>query len=162
MGLSQQIRQQLINSFKAEQKEHVQKINQGLLALEKKSAESERRALLEEIFREAHSLKGAARAVGMTTIESIGHSLEELLLMAKEGQLDFSAELFDLLFKSLDTIELLMERLEAGQSATPAKALALMAQLEATVEAASSQVRSPTALGPDPAGESERLADAAG
>lgn len=160
MGLSQQIRQQLINSFKAEQKEHVQKINQGLLALEKKSAESERQALLEEIFREAHSLKGAARAVGMTTIESIGHSLEELLLMAKEGQLDFSAELFDLLFKSLDTIELLMERLEAGQSATPAKALALMAQLEATVEAASSQAHSPSGTKPDPAGEPERLADA--
>ena len=35
MGLSQEIRQKLINSFKAEQSEHVQKINQGLLALEK-------------------------------------------------------------------------------------------------------------------------------
>lgn len=161
MGLSQQIRQQLINSFKAEQKEHVQKINQGLLELEKKPAQQEHQHLLEEIFREAHSLKGAARAVGMTTIESVGHSLEELLLKAKEGRIDFSAELFDLLFKSLDAVELLMERLEAGQSATPAKVLALMAQLEETVEAANRQTGlRPTAL-PDPLGELEPLGDSA-
>ena len=38
MGLSQDIRQQLINSFKTEQAEHVQKINEGLLALEKNPA----------------------------------------------------------------------------------------------------------------------------
>lgn len=130
MGLSEEIRQQLINSFKSEQSEHVQKINQGLLVLEKNPAGQERQALLDEIFREAHSLKGAARAVGMTTIEGLGHSMEDLLLHAKEGRLTFSPELFDLLYQALDAVELLVGRVEAGQATPPAKVLALLARLE--------------------------------
>lgn len=132
MGLSEEIRQQLINSFKAEQSEHVQSINQGLLALEKNPPdEEERQHLLNEIFREAHSLKGAARAVGMTAIESLGHALEDLLLEAKEGRLSFSAELFDLLYQALDAVELVMERAEAGDTAMPAEVLNLLTRLEA-------------------------------
>ena len=130
MGLSQDIRQKLINSFKVEQSEHVQKINHGLLTLEKGADSSERQALLKEIFREAHSLKGAARAVGFTTIENLGHSLEELLLNAKEGHLTFSPELFDLLYQALDAIDLLVAQVDSGDTAPPAKVLTLLAALE--------------------------------
>jgi two-component system chemotaxis sensor kinase CheA len=130
MGLSAEIRQQLINSFKAEQSEHVQKINQGLLALEKNPPAPEQQAILKEIFREAHSLKGAARAVGVTIVESLGHTLEELLLAAKENRLTFSPELFDLLYQALDAVELVMAQLEAGQSAPPAAVLELLTRLE--------------------------------
>jgi two-component system chemotaxis sensor kinase CheA len=133
MGLSEDIRRQLINSFKTEQSEHVQKINQGLLALEKEpTGEAERQAILKEIFREAHSLKGAARAVGLSLIESLGHALEEAILGAKEGHLTFSAELFDLLYHALDAVELVMERIEAGDSTPPAQVLTLLARLEET------------------------------
>ena len=87
MGLSESIRQKLIESFKTEQREHIQKITQGLLALEKDPADEERQAWFDEIFREAHSLKGAARAVNLAMVESLGHGLESLLLKAKEGRL---------------------------------------------------------------------------
>ena len=130
MGLSEEIRRQLIESFKSEQGEHVQKINQGLLSLEKSSNSEANQALLKEIFREAHSLKGAARAVGMTTIESLGHGLEDVLLNAKEGRLTFSPELFDLLYQTLDAIELLTAQIETGNPTPPAKVLALLGQLE--------------------------------
>ncbi len=144
MGLSAEIRRQLIESFKAEQGEHVQKINEGLLALEKNNevataspcrGNGRRQALLDEIFREAHSLKGAARAVGMTIIESLGHALEDLLLCAKEGRLTFSPDLFDLLYETLDAVELVMDQVEAGKSTPPAKVLALLARLEEAREA---------------------------
>ena len=49
MGLSKKIRQQLINSFKTEQSEHIRKITEGLLALEKKTTGTERQAVLDEI-----------------------------------------------------------------------------------------------------------------
>jgi len=119
MGLSEEIRQKLIDSFKIEQREHVQEISQGLLALEKNPESKERQALLQKIFREAHSLKGAARAVGLTTIESLGHALEDLLLSAKEGRLNFSLELFDLMYQALDAVELVMDKLETGNSIPP-------------------------------------------
>jgi two-component system chemotaxis sensor kinase CheA len=130
MGISEQIRRQLINSFRTEQSEHVQKINESLLVLEKNPSGEDRQALLDEIFREAHSLKGAARSVGMTVIESLGHGLEDILFQAKEGCLDFSPELFDLLYQALDAVELLVERVEAGDSTPPAKVLTLLARLE--------------------------------
>ena len=63
MGLSEEIRRKLIATFQAEQREHLQKITQGLLMLEKSGHGRDRQAVLEEIFREAHSLKGSARAV---------------------------------------------------------------------------------------------------
>lgn len=150
MGLSAEIRQQLINSFKAEQSEHVQKINQGLLALEKNPAAEEQQAILKEIFREAHSLKGAARAVGVTIIESLGHALEELLLAAKESRLTFSAELFDLLYQALDAVELVMTHFEAGQSAPPAPVLEILARLELAAKKAG-PVQSQAVSEPDPA-----------
>ena len=132
MGLSEEIRQQLINSFKAEQSEHIQKINQGLLALEKNPGDEERQKLLKEIFREAHSLKGAARAVNLTTVESLGHAMEEVLLKARDGHLSFSADLFDLLYQTLDGVDLVMARLETGQATPPTEILKLLARLEQT------------------------------
>jgi two-component system chemotaxis sensor kinase CheA len=139
MGLSEQIRQQLIDSFKTEQQEHVQKINAGLLALEKNLPAKEQQAILKEIFREAHSLKGAARAVGMTAIESLGHALESLLLSVKEGRLTFAPGLFDLLYETLDAIELMMAQVEAGQATPPAKVVALLARLEQVAEEAAEE-----------------------
>jgi two-component system chemotaxis sensor kinase CheA len=130
MGLSEKIRQQLIESFKTEQGEHIQKITQGLLALEKNPADKERQALLDEVFREAHSLKGAARAVGMTTIESIGHALEDLLLGAREGHLILTPELVDLLYQALDAVESVIERVETGDSTPPTSVLTLLAEFE--------------------------------
>jgi two-component system chemotaxis sensor kinase CheA len=130
MGLSEKIRQQLINSFKTEQKEHVQKITQGLLALEKNPPAEERKVLLDEVFRGAHSLKGGARAVGMTIIEGLSHNMEDLLLSIKSGRLDFSSELFDLLYQALDAVELVIEQVEAGNPSPPAKVIALLARLE--------------------------------
>jgi two-component system, chemotaxis family, sensor kinase CheA len=130
MGLSEKIRQQLISSFKAEQREHILNITQGLLALEKEAAAEARTALLADLFRAAHSLKGAARAVGMSVIENLGHGLEGLLLEAKEGQLDFSPELFDLLHQTVDAVELMLAQLEKEEPGpTPLPVLNLIARL---------------------------------
>jgi two-component system chemotaxis sensor kinase CheA len=65
-------------TFKVEAAEHLQDIGAGLLELEKTAGTAEQRTLIETIFRAAHSLKGAARAVNFSEIESLCESLEEL------------------------------------------------------------------------------------
>lgn len=130
MGISEQIRNQLIANFKAEQAEHVQNINQGLLNLEKNPSADARQALLDDIFREAHSLKGAARAVGMATIESLGHAMEDILLQVKEGKREITSDIFDLLYQALDMIEQIIAQAESGQTRPSAKVLGLIAALE--------------------------------
>ncbi len=134
MGLSEEIRRKLIATFQMEQREHLQTMTQGLLTLEKAPDNPQRQATLEEIFRAAHSVKGSARAVNMTGIESVGHALEEVLMRVRDGRLSFSSETFDMLYQAMDTIELLLAQVETGQSALPANVLALLARLEALAQ----------------------------
>ncbi|HUM71940.1 MAG TPA: Hpt domain-containing protein, partial [Chloroflexota bacterium] len=134
MGLSEDIRRKLIATFQTEQREHLQTMMQGLLALEREPDSPQRQATLDEIFREAHSLKGSARAVGLTAVESLGHALEELLSLTKDGRLPFTPDLFDMLYQSLDAVELLVAQAESGNTAIPATVLALLARLETAVQ----------------------------
>ena len=73
---------QLNQLFKAESTEHLARLDDGLLRLERNCADQ---ALLEEVFREAHSLKGAARMLGLSRIESSAHGLESILNTARKG-----------------------------------------------------------------------------
>src|SRR4030081_373464 len=73
-------------TFKVEADEHLQAMAAGLLALEKTLARDEQRRLVETVFRAAHSLKGAARAVNFTEIESLCQSLEELFAAWKRRE----------------------------------------------------------------------------
>lgn len=50
-------------TFRVEAQEHLRGISEGLLALEKAPEPTRRAQLIETVFRETHSLKGAARAV---------------------------------------------------------------------------------------------------
>lgn len=82
----EQFREQLRATFRIEAEEHLLAIGAGLLELEKTPAASERRRIIESIFRAAHSLKGAARAVNFTEIESICQSLEDVFASWKRQE----------------------------------------------------------------------------
>ncbi|MHB8835878.1 MAG: hybrid sensor histidine kinase/response regulator [Candidatus Methylomirabilia bacterium] len=93
--------QEILSIYKAETEEHLQRLNAGLLRLEKSPRRTE---TLEEIFREAHSLKGAARMIGFEAVEKIAHGLEDLFSLARKGELDFDHKVFDVIFAALDDI----------------------------------------------------------
>jgi two-component system chemotaxis sensor kinase CheA len=95
----------LLATFKVETKEHLTALSTGLIALEKAAEDDKRQELLEAVFREAHSLKGAARAVNMTGIESLSHALESVFAKCKRQNCVPSPALFDLLHQTIDTID---------------------------------------------------------
>lgn len=97
---------EILSIYKAETEEHLQKLNEGLLSLEKAPRRTE---TLEEIFREAHSLKGAARMIGFEAVEKIAHGLEDLFGLARKGELDFGRHVFDVIFVALDAISKLTD-----------------------------------------------------
>src|SRR3990167_5816272 len=103
---------ELRDLFKAEGAEHVQRLNDGLLRLEKNPKDS---ATLEEVFREAHSLKGAARMVGVVDVEIISHKLEDILGVVKKGEMALSPEIVDSMLKALDTIRKLVHEAVTGE-----------------------------------------------
>ncbi len=70
--------QQLLLVFAEELDEHLRALNRDLLLLEQ-GVEEDRAALVHSLFRSAHTLKGAARAVSLLEIERACHVLEEHL-----------------------------------------------------------------------------------
>lgn len=94
----------LLATFRVEAEEHLRAMSSGLIELEKAPAGGRRRELVERIFREAHSLKGAARAVNLAEIESLCQSLESVFAALKGETLATSPPLFDLLHQAVGAL----------------------------------------------------------
>ena len=131
MSISEKIRAQIISSFRAELKEHVQTLNDGLLAMEQNQIPmGERAERMATIFRAAHSLKGAARAVGVSAIEQIAHALEDVLGNLQKETLTASAAMFTACYKAIDAIEIVEKAYEAGETTPPVESLLALAALD--------------------------------
>lgn len=97
--------------FQSESEEHLQSLDDGLLRLESNPQDS---ATLEEVFRAAHSLKGTARMLGVTGVETVAHHLEDELGNAKRGRSVLSTAVIDRLCASLDAIRKLVGEAVTG------------------------------------------------
>jgi len=103
--------------FKAESEEHLQRLDDALLRLEKTPADQ---ALLEEAFREAHSLKGAARMLGLNSIQKPAHELEDELNSARHGAQALDAEVLARMSAKLAAIrQLALEAVSSADAAEP-------------------------------------------
>src|SRR5690606_13538940 len=100
--------QELLNTFRAEAADHLQAINQSLLKLERAPEESLRAKILQDAFRAAHSLKGAARAVSQLEVEALAHTMESVFQQARDSGLVLSADICDVLYDGLDAIDKLI------------------------------------------------------
>ena len=124
-------RSRLMGLFLEEVAENVRVLEQGLMALEKKPPEADGNQHLQAIFRAAHSLKGAARSVNVTLIETACHHLESVLETARDGRVPFDGELFALLYKAVDALEEAGQRLREDPDLAGAPLASLLPQLEA-------------------------------
>jgi len=91
----------LLELFSLEAEAQVQVLNAGLLALERDPTQAE---YLESCMRAAHSLKGAARIVGVDAGVSVAHVMEDCLVGAQERRLVLSAEHIDALLRGTDLL----------------------------------------------------------
>ncbi len=130
----------LLNIFWVEVGDYLQTLNNGLLQIETGAAENET-AVLREMNRVAHSMKGAARAVGISVIETIAHYLEAIFAAALNDRLALTPNLCDLLYDSIDLIQNVVNGVE-----NPTEILAAaLARLEQTVAVRAPETRQHTA-----------------
>ncbi|MBF0183261.1 MAG: response regulator [Magnetococcales bacterium] len=104
----QELLRKLREAFRQEATERLTTIATSLLQLEKEGVEGVSSSLLEGIFRDAHSLKGAARAVTLREMESVCQTLEGVFAAIKGGGLAVTAELFDRLHRAVAFLEKLL------------------------------------------------------
>lgn len=98
----------LLAIFRIEAREHLQTMSAGLIELENKPMADRYAEIIETVFREVHSLKGAARAVNLKKIESVCQSMESVFAALKGKQLAVSPQLFDLMQEAIDELGTLL------------------------------------------------------
>jgi two-component system chemotaxis sensor kinase CheA len=145
--------ERLMVTFLGELGEHVRSLNEELLALEKDPEGAGRTERLKVVFRAAHSLKGAARSVGVGPIEDACHRLETILASLRDGPLTFSPDLFALLFATADALEEAGMRLREQRDLSDSPLTALLPRLE---QAAGGMVPVSVPATPRSAGRSSR------
>jgi len=95
---------ELMATFQTELQEHLSMLTKDLLSLERNPTSNERTNLLMNVFRAAHSIKGAARTVNLKDIETISHRIEDVLVRIRQGCLSSTPHLFDALLTAVDAI----------------------------------------------------------
>ncbi|NMA65989.1 MAG: chemotaxis protein CheA [Clostridiaceae bacterium] len=93
---------QYLDIFVEETKEHLQQLNTSLLQLEKNNKD---KAVLNEIFRVAHTLKGMAGTMGFTKMQTLTHHMEDVLDSLRKERIVVDTAMVDILFKCLDALE---------------------------------------------------------
>ncbi|MDO8775062.1 MAG: hybrid sensor histidine kinase/response regulator [Burkholderiaceae bacterium] len=114
--------------FIEEAREHINRLGDGLAALESGSADKES---INAIFRSAHTLKGSSRMLKLSPITETAHHLEDVMGALRDGSLPFSPGLGQLLYRAVDAIAGLVDQLAetADASSLPAADKALCTAL---------------------------------
>ncbi|MEI7474289.1 MAG: hybrid sensor histidine kinase/response regulator [bacterium] len=98
--------EEILNIFRDESEEQIQKIHCNLLVLENNPNDP---VAIQELFREAHSIKGAARMIGFLDIQAVAHKLEDIFGFAKDKKLKLNSSIIDLLCEAADCIGSIIE-----------------------------------------------------
>lgn len=106
MQFSEEEFNEILRVFESEVEESLTKINDLLLRLEKDNNDF---YAVQELFREAHSIKGAARMVGFLEIQNLAHAFENVMGLKKDEEINMTPDIVDLLCSAVDCIENIIE-----------------------------------------------------
>ncbi len=102
---------QYLDMFIDESKEHLQAMNDNLLKLEN---EPQNIAIVNEIFRSAHTLKGMAATMGYEDLASLTHIMENVLDGIRNNKISVTSEILDVVFESVDDLEAMVLSIASG------------------------------------------------
>lgn len=127
--------------FVSESTEHLDSLGRELVELEKRPKEA-LPAIIDSMFRHAHSVKGMAASMGFEATATLAHRAEDLIDAARTDASVLSREVVDLLLAATDTLLSQVRNAGAGQSPDPATAL--VEQLDAKVRSVTGKAVQPT------------------
>jgi two-component system chemotaxis sensor kinase CheA len=141
--------QEFLEIFRDEARGRLDRIVDTLLALENGSAAAD---AVDALFRDIHTIKGAAGMVGLDDIGALAHVMEDLLAEARErGTL--APELIDPLLRASDALR----RFVQGEGDPDAGLLAELAAARSSADAPAAEAQSPAPAAPAPPSESRSI-----
>ena len=129
----------LVVEFIGEALSHIESAEAGVLQLEENPEDLE---VLAAIFRAFHTIKGVAGFLNLKEIGSLAHAAENLLDLARHGQIKLDASGIDVVLASIDIVKVMISALDTAvkQNAAPVPAAGLEALLHRLHAAASGTV----------------------
>ena len=154
-------RSAFIAKFQEEATDLLQRLNEGIITLE---AEPGNRPLIDQWLRDAHTLKGSSRMVGLIEISDIAHRMEDIMVKVRDGEMPYTPDMTDSFFEALDAVVFLAENAGkpaasefdiddltsrlAGLAATGVPQAASVAEPPQEASASSSEASAPSAAEP--------------
>jgi len=140
---------ELIGEFVVEAKEHLADVENQFLSIEE-SGENVDVDLVNEVFRAIHSIKGAAGFLGMTKVNDLAHSLENLLNMMRNLELSPTSAIIDVMLRAADKLEGLIDDIQNSNEVDVSDHIEALERIAKDQEAGSSTPEAPQAV-PEPA-----------
>ena len=119
---------ELVAEFVNEAREHLANIESQLLGIEEAGAGGDP-ALINDVFRAVHSIKGAAGFMGFTTLGKLAHELENVLNLMRNGQFVADSPAIDTLLKAADKLRWMIDNIERSNEADIGDYLAALEQV---------------------------------
>ncbi len=118
----------LLRDFLTESSENLARLDNDLIALERQPGDA---TPLNSVFRTIHTIKGTCGFLGLTRLETLAHSAENLLDALRSGKLSVSDALINDVLAAVDQIKNILEALESTEAEPDGDDLRLIAQLDA-------------------------------
>lgn len=135
----------LLELFRMEAETNALALEAGLVALDTGRATKE---VLEPLMRAAHSLKGAARIVGLDAAVGLAHAMEDVFVAAQRGRIALAAAQVDRLLAGVDVFARLAS---VAPDSIPGRLEAMGKDLALLVKEYAAFVSAPSSAGPQPA-----------
>ncbi len=94
-------RSAFIGKFQEEAQDLLQRLNEGVITLE---VEPDNRELIDQMMRDAHTIKGSSRMVGLIEVSDVAHWLEDIMVKVRDRELAYTPDMSDFFFEALDAI----------------------------------------------------------
>ena len=125
--MDREAQQRIMGFFIEEARDHLVNLEQGLLSLQERASDTE---LINELFRGAHSIKGGAAMLGISSIQHTAHRMEDTFKVFREREVPVDRKLESLLLRCYDTLASLFDKLQSDDGLSPEDGEAVLAETE--------------------------------
>ena len=122
---------ELVADFVVESREHLRAIEQNVLAVEQDRSQMDP---IHAMFRAFHTIKGIAGFLEFQSIRDVSHETETLLDLARNGKLELTPGVIDVILESADYLNREITRIESGDAGDSAPTAGLIERITHVLE----------------------------
>jgi two-component system, chemotaxis family, sensor kinase CheA len=118
---------EILSEFLVETEEMIELLDQRFISLE---SDPTNRAMLDEIFRAMHSMKGSGGFLGFTRLVDVAHRAENILNKLRQGEMAVSPTVINVVLEAVDVVKLLVADIRESGTDTHVEVVAISAKLD--------------------------------